>query len=279
MDKFGGGVDKSVMCTRARPCRYWRACKRCEALRQCRIADDVERLRLEFGRLVWVIIYAPDIEAGLMLVSEARKVCGWRAGVWTLERSEGGGVHVNVVTHGDECVGAWWGGVRVWSRVIDGNVREVGAYIAKAAQAIPADSMRGAHSSGKWGMRGLDWDVKAGKVWRGISASGARRIGDIIQGEKWDCAPVVGLAVFALNEGIDAGEVYSGIGETVEEFEEIGEWRRMPEWVGGWKSCPVWHVERRSKGEIVKYRQGEGGEVARRWLRVLREHCKNKTGD
>jgi hypothetical protein len=229
---------------------------------------------------LWVIIYAPDIEAALLLVGEARKMYGWRAGVWTLERSEGGGVHVNVVTHGDECVGAWWDGVRVWSRVIDGNVREVGAYISKAGQAIPVESMRGAHSSGKWGMRGLDWDVRVGREWRGIAASGAaRRLRDIIQGDTWECAPVVGLAVYAMNEGIEASDVYGGIGETVEEFEEFGEWRKMPEWVSGWKACPVWRVERRSKGEVVQYRQGEGGEVARRWLAVLREHCKNKSGD
>lgn len=157
-------------CTSTRPCNRWRTCAPCARRRQAKIANAVEKLFGLRGILRWTILYAGSSEQ----TSIAKIRDNWlRAAapdgaVWTIEQSrKNQNFHCNIITPAESHhVPAT---IQNWSQIITGDVRAVGAYIAKPSQ-MP---QKEAYTGKLYGTAGQIWQILAGQTLSPVIAATA----------------------------------------------------------------------------------------------------------
>jgi len=122
-------------CSKSRPCGLWKTCHWCGLRRQAATADQCEKLQARCGALRWHILYPADQTPEGLAKSRQNliKRTAAKGAVWTIEQSKKTRkIHINIVTpdtgHAAPATGHYW------SSPITGNVRHVGAYIAKRRQ-------------------------------------------------------------------------------------------------------------------------------------------------
>ena len=137
-------------------CGNFRDCGRCAAIRQAKIANAVEKLEAICGKLTWHILYphggqANEANKAKLQFLKAAKAEG---AIWTIEQSKkNNNFHVNIIT--PECQTPELRKAHVWHQQLDGNVRNVGAYIAKRSQ-MPT---REAYDGKLFGTAGNLWQI------------------------------------------------------------------------------------------------------------------------
>lgn len=122
-------------CSKSRPCGRWRTCYFCARRRQARVADAAERLFERCGELRWHILY--PIYPGPQAIKTARenwlRAAAPDGAIWTIEQSKKtGSLHCNIIT--PAAITHTPLDAQHWQRIIRGDVRAVGAYIAKQNQ-------------------------------------------------------------------------------------------------------------------------------------------------
>lgn len=158
-------VDKSPIrsgscathnCTKKRPCNRWRDCATCARRRQAKIADATQLLFDYAGQLRWHILY--PAATGAAALKKAR--ADWLrhtapiGAVWTVEQSrKTGALHCNIITPAGSIHEPATG--HYWNQTITGDVRAVGAYIAKREQ-MPSTT---AYTGRLYGTTGQIWEI------------------------------------------------------------------------------------------------------------------------
>lgn len=162
-DKTMSGMDETnntpSICYPSRPCNRWRTCARCARRRQAKIADAVQDLHHRVGDLRWHILYPHGMnqEAARAVKANWLRAAAPEGAIWTVEQStKNRALHVNIITPAEVLYTPRH--ANYWQQVIAGDVRAVGAYIAKQKQ-MPRPADYGGRLYGK-----------AGQVW-GILAN------------------------------------------------------------------------------------------------------------
>lgn len=138
-------------CTLSQPCRIFRTCKRCAALRQSKIADKAESLSKTHGQL-WVSTFSPEQNTPESIKALRGKLLRKglaEFGLWTIETGEQfKKLHINTISTEPKLklLEAHSG----WSEPIKGNVRHVAAYISKPG-AIPQTNQYSGRLYSAWG--------------------------------------------------------------------------------------------------------------------------------
>ena len=140
-------------------CRDFRNCPICARIRQAQIADAAERLQAHAGRLTWACL--KPVENGADALARARaaflRAHDPAGAVWTVELSpQTGALHCNVLLPNAEPKRIRL--ARVWQAPIEGDVRQVAAYIAKRDQIPPRELYDGR----LYGTAGPLWQWLAG---------------------------------------------------------------------------------------------------------------------
>lgn len=151
------GTDNNIKsCSAHSRCHDFRACDYCARIRQANVANAVERLKHLCGDLQWNILYPdPKVDKGAGTIKTAwLRAAKPDGAVWTIEKSlETQALHINIITPAKQSASIKH--AHCWTSLIHGDVRNVGAYIAKRSQ-MPTVS----DYSGKlWGTAGNLWQL------------------------------------------------------------------------------------------------------------------------
>ncbi|MFA5825516.1 MAG: hypothetical protein WC825_06035 [Gallionellaceae bacterium] len=146
-------------CSKSRPCGRWRTCYFCARRRQARVADATQRLFERCGELRWHILY--PIYPGQRAMQACRE--NWlkkarpEGAIWTIEQSsKTGALHCNLITPSKITHAPL--DAQHWQRIIRGEARAVGAYIAKQRQMPRAKD----YSGRLYGTSGRLWQYLTG---------------------------------------------------------------------------------------------------------------------
>ena len=147
-----------AICTPSRPCNRWRTCRICARHRQAKIADAVENLAARVGGLRWHILHPHQPGQAALRTVRANwlRAAAPSGAIWTVEQSrKTGALHCNIITPNSSSHEP--PNAHHWHQTITGNVRNVGAYIAKRTQMPPADTYTG----NLYGTAGPLWQLLA----------------------------------------------------------------------------------------------------------------------
>lgn len=158
MSELDKADSTPAKCSPSRPCNRFRVCARCARRRQAKIADAVSNLESRIGQLRWHILYplAPGADALRAVRADWLRAAQPEGAIWTVEQSrKTGALHCNIITpagSNHEPANA-----HHWNQTITGDVRAVGAYIAKQRQ-MPSPA---AYSGKIYGTAGQLWHILA----------------------------------------------------------------------------------------------------------------------
>lgn len=145
-------------CYPSRPCNRWRTCARCARRRQAKIADAVADLNNRVGRLRWHIMYPHTIGPDALRAVRADwlRTTAPAGAIWTIEQSKKtGSLHLNMITAAE--IDQPPKNANHWHQTITGDVRNVGAYIAKKGQMPHPED----YSGNLYGRAGQLWNILA----------------------------------------------------------------------------------------------------------------------
>jgi len=159
-------------CSKSRPCNRWRVCHFCARRRQAKIADAVANLADRVGNLRWHILYPNQQGADALRAVRANwlEAAAPEGAVWTVEQSrKTGTLHCNIITPAETLHTPT--AAAYWQQTITGNVRNVGAYIAKREQ-MPDPA---AYSGRLYGTAGQLWSILTNqKQYPAVAAAAAQ---------------------------------------------------------------------------------------------------------